>query len=63
MNRNLLLLDYQKAEREVQRILQGPIPVESDCRMVYDSTLQEAQVTRNRAAEACIAAGIDPFRS
>lgn len=53
-----LLKDFQRAQREVDRVLQGPIPMDAACKFTWDTALYVAQVARNRAALACDKAGV-----
>lgn len=53
-----LLLNWQKRGREVQRILSGPIPIESEPHQMWERALFEAQTELNNAEIACESAGV-----
>lgn len=47
-----LLLNYEKAKREVDRILQGPIPAEALPKQHWQHALDEAKLNRDCAEKA-----------
>lgn len=53
-----VLLNYHRAQREVDRILAGPVPIEQTPKQIWQLALSEAEVLRDNAANECVAAGI-----
>lgn len=53
-----LLLDLEKAQREMDRIKRGPIPVEAIPKRAWTKALIDAETDYMHTVQACSAAGI-----